>query len=185
MVPTRKIDSSSGDRQTDWMLIAALVLSTLADPCATRPLGWSCAAQEIRQRPEDERGLIYMILEAQAAKDAKRLTVDTPADRCWAAKVAGFEYAMLSMATLPGSEMHAYYDRVSSTYQARVEGKLDNNAFVTALSALARPATAAPTEAAMKSALDGELGDLIDGAADALIANAKTAATAFKPDCVI
>jgi hypothetical protein len=92
---------------------------------------------------------------------------------------------MLSMATLPGSEMHAYYDRVSSTYKARVEGKLDDHALVTALNALARPATAAPTEAAMKSALDGELGDLIDGATDALIANAKTAATSFKPDCVI
>lgn len=167
------------------MLIAALILTIPADPCATRPLGWSCAAKNIRQRPEEERGMIYRILEAEAAKDAKRLAVGTPADRCWTAKVAGFEYVMLRMATSPGSGMHAYYGRVSMAYQARVEGKLDDNALVSALRAIARPTTAAPTEAAMKSALDGELGGLIDGAADALIANAKTAASSFKPNCVI
>lgn len=126
-----------------------------------------------------------MILEAQAAKDAKRLAVSTSVDRCWTAKVVGFEYVMLRMATLPGSGMYTYYSKVSMAYQARVAGKLDDDGLVSVLKALPRPTTSAPTEAAMKSALDGELSSLIPGAADALIAGAKTAASSFKRQCVI
>jgi len=129
--------------------------------------------------------MIYMVLEAQAEKDAKRLAMNTPADRCWTAKVAGFEYVMLQMATPFGSGMYLYYGRVSMAYQARVAGKLDDDALVAKLTAIPRPVNAPPTEAAMRSALDGELSHLIKDAANALIANAKTAATSFRPGCTI
>lgn len=167
------------------MLVATLLLTVSADPCAVRPLGWSCAAEKIRQLPEGERGMIYTILEGEAAKDITRLAVDTPVNRCWTAKVAGFEYAMLRMATLPDSGMNTYYGDVSMAYQARVEGKLDDNGLVLTLKALERASTPAPTEAAMQSALDGKLTDLIYKASNALIANAKTAASSFKPGCAI
>jgi hypothetical protein len=167
------------------MLMIALFLSTSADPCVTHPLGWTCAAQNISQRSEDERGMIYTILESEAAKDAKRLEVSTPVDRCWTAKVVGFEYAMLTMATPQGSKLQSYYDRVSSVYQARVAGKLNDASLVSALRGMERPHSTPPTEAAMQSALDGELSGLIDRMANALIANAKVAATSFRPDCAI
>ena len=167
------------------MLIIAFILSTSADPCITHPLGWTCSAQKIIQRSEDERGMIYTILEAKAANDAKRLDVSKPVDRCWIAKVVGFEYAMLTMATPKGSMLHSYYNRVSSAYQTRVAGELNDAGLVSALRGMARPHSAPPTEGAMISALDGELGGLIDRAANALIANAKAAATSFRPECAI
>ncbi len=167
------------------LVTALLLLSASADPCAIRPLGWSCAAENIRQLSEGERGMIYIILETEAARDITRLAVDTPSNRCWTTKVAGFEYAMLRMATLPDSEMNDYYGDVSMAYQARVEGKIDDDALVLTLDALKRASTAAPTVAAMQSALDGKLSELIDGATSALIANAKTAASSFKPGCAI
>ena len=165
------------------MLMIALLLSTSVDPCVTHPLGWTCAAQKISQRSEDERGVIYTILEADAANDAKRLDVSTPIDRCWTAKVVGFEYAMLTMATPQGSKLQSYYDRVSSAYQDRVAGKLNDDSLITALRGIHRPHSTPPTEAAMQSALDGELGGLIDRSANALIANAKVAALSFSPEC--
>ena len=167
------------------MLIIALLLAASADPCVTHPLGWTCAAQKISQRSEEERGMIYTILEAEAAKDAKRLEVSTPVDRCWTAKVVGFEYAMLTMATPQGSKLQSYYDRVSSAYHARVAGKLNDASLVFALRGMERPHSAPPTEAAMQSALDGELSGLINRAVSALIANAKAAATSFRPECAI
>jgi hypothetical protein len=167
------------------MLFSVLILASSPGPCDARPLGWTCAAQRISQRSADERGVIYAILEAQAAKDAKRLDVSTPGDRCWTAKVVGFEYIMLAMATPKGSKLHNYYDQISSAYQARVAGKLNDGSLVSTLRGMTRPQTTPPTEAAMKSALDGELRGLIDRAANALIANAKIAATSFKPQCAI
>jgi hypothetical protein len=167
------------------MLIAALILAASPDPCVINPLSWNCAVESIISRSFDERNLIFTVLEAQIANDVPRLDVDTPRHRCWVAKVAGFEYLMLSNAAKNDPDMERYYIKVSAAYQARVDQKIDDDALVVAIKGIKRPYIDEPSEQLMISALEGELGPILKNASDALIADAKGIATGFKSECEI